>query len=164
MDFDNNLRQITAIIYNLKRQYGRRIWLYYPQTITNDVETGEMAVTPIVISIKRAIVLDAKTARDFVYDLSFVAANKNFTYGGHFDAAKRMFIVDMKDIPKTFIIDIHTWVAYAGKLYVIKEVYDAEHRRSVAIVAQHFDGQPSNQIITQTARQMMGIRDEVVNV
>lgn len=92
-----NLRQIKTIIYRLKRSYGQPLLIQYPITNVVNLTTGDMTRVYTTVSVKRAVVLPAKIAKDFVYDLSFIAANKNFTMGGYFDKDARVVILENKD-------------------------------------------------------------------
>jgi hypothetical protein len=65
--------------------------------------------------------------RDFEYDLSFIAANKNFTYGGFFDPSVRDVIIDSKDIPSGFEITGDMYVIFDDRRYEIKETREAEN-------------------------------------
>ena len=97
MAFDNVLRQIKPIIYRLKRNYGVTVKVVRLSNLQDNLQTGKMSQDKQEITIKRAIVGPALALRDFVYDLSFIAANKNFTYGGFFDTDTSIMILDTKD-------------------------------------------------------------------
>lgn len=99
----NNIRQIKIILYRLKKDFGQRVNIIIPGSMTQDVMTGVITTNEQSIIVKKAIILDAKISRDFVYDLSFIAANKNFTYGGLFDVSKRTMILDGLDLPKGYV-------------------------------------------------------------
>jgi hypothetical protein len=86
-----------SIIYSLKRQHGKAIQIVIPGDAQVDPLTGNIYTDDSVINVRRALVLNAKTIRDFEYDLSFIAANKNFTYGGFFDVRNRVVVVDAQD-------------------------------------------------------------------
>jgi hypothetical protein len=94
----NNLKQIDALIYKLKREYGVPIYLRQPIVNDVDVTTGEQLRRYTVYKVRRAILMPSNTVRDFVYDLTYVAANKNFAYGAFFDKDSRIFIIDEKNI------------------------------------------------------------------
>lgn len=96
---DTQAQFITKdILYALKRQHGTPATIRRLITVDNTVETGRQSKTYEVIEIKRAILLPEEMIRGFLYDLSFIAANKNFTYGGFFDNVSRMVLIDGKDL------------------------------------------------------------------
>jgi len=55
--------------------------------------------------VRRIIPVESDLISKFVYDLSYIAAGKNFTMGGFFDETNKMFVIDKKDlsniVPKT---------------------------------------------------------------
>lgn len=94
----NNLRQIKKVIYRLKRTYGRKITFRFVEVGSVNILTGEQTVTNHDYVINRAIILPRTISRDFTYDLAFIAANKNFTYGGYYDPSKHNVLVDSRDL------------------------------------------------------------------
>jgi hypothetical protein len=62
-----------------------------------------------------------KEERDFVYDLSFIAANKNFTYGGQFQIERVNIIIDTVKLG-TFEIGETTIVNIGGQGHVIEKI------------------------------------------
>jgi hypothetical protein len=122
----NNLYEIRKIIYTLKRTWGQMLELFNPISQTHNVETGEVDRTYTVHKVKRAVVLPAGMKRDFVYDLSFIASNRNFTAGGFFDENTRDVIVDAKDLPKDTNINLDWHVQFKNKRWEIIAIYQTE--------------------------------------
>ena len=79
-------------------------------------------------------------ARTFNYDLSYIAANKNFTYGGFYDITQRDMIIDNKDIG-TFGIDLDTRIRFDGSDYRVREFNEFEESNAVYLVASKIEGQ-----------------------
>ena len=96
--FKNNLRQNKLIIYRLKRNFGQTIVLKKPIENGYNLQTGVVTRDYTLITISRAAVLPSEVVRSFSYDLSYIATNKNFTYGGLFDKDTRNILIDKKDI------------------------------------------------------------------
>ena len=71
----NLLRQITVILYRLKRQWGQKVDVYQFVSQTNNVETGAIQRTYNKITVRRAPVLPNEIERRAIYDLTFIAAN-----------------------------------------------------------------------------------------
>ncbi len=136
MSFRNVLRQVKNIIYRLKRQYGLPITLRQPVTNSYDLETGEVTKTYNDLTIKRAILPPTKFTRDFEYDLSFIAANKNFTYGGFFGSNVRLCIIDADDLTSGYEPDLSYLVVFETELYTIKAVHKAEHGQVYTFVIE----------------------------
>lgn len=118
----NNLRQISIIIYRLKRQYGVPMQLRRITADDTDLASGKVYRGYHTIDIKRGIALPAKLAPSFAYDLAYVAANKNFTYGGIFGASTRFVILDGKDIPSGFEIAEDDELIYEDRIHAIKVI------------------------------------------
>lgn len=113
------LRFISQVLYNLKRRYGQKITIVRPTAQTVDPTTGATTETSTSIIVRLAIVLPQKMKRDFDYDLSYVAANKNFTYGGFFDVGDRYIIVDRKDLVKDYQPSLDHRVIIGSDIYEV---------------------------------------------
>jgi hypothetical protein len=104
------------------------------ESITTVITTGVTSTTITATkSISRAILLPKRIRTDFIYDLSFVAANKNFTYGGYFGRTDRFVIVDAKDLG-TFVIDKESDVCViSNRRYTIKEVEEYDEAGKIVL-------------------------------
>jgi hypothetical protein len=131
MAFQNVLRQIKKIIYRLKRQYGIVMYITYMNSADEyNLETGQITRDLISIKVRRGIVLPNRLAKDFEYDLSFIAANKNFTYGGIFEKGERIIVIDADDLPSGFQITTEMYVVYSNRRYEIKDATLAEENKA----------------------------------
>lgn len=139
MAFDNLLRQNRVILYRLRRNYGIPIAYIRPTTATHNVETGAISRSFQQINIKRAIVLPTTQIRDFVYDLAYIAANKNFSSGGLFEKSNRTIIIDARDFPKTFEPDLNDHIEFDSQRWEIVKISRAEDRRGYIFTVQATD-------------------------
>lgn len=146
----NTLRQISLIIYKLKREFGIPATLRRVRTHSNNVRTGISTVDYEEISIRRMVFLPRRNVSDFVYDLSFIAANKNFTYGAYFDTNDRAIIIDIKDLPtsyrkpnKTQEITTEFTIVRESRVYEIYEVILAELDTAYLLRAREIVGSSS---------------------
>ena len=139
MAWQNNLREIRIILYRLKRNFGLPAILKKPLTNVNNIQTGEITRTFEEHNINRVIVLPSRNLRDFLYDLSYIAASKNFTYGGMFDKRSRLMIIDVKDLPVDFVLDTTCFVVFETRRYDIKEFELAEHNQGWLITGISVD-------------------------
>lgn len=138
--FKNVLRQIEKIVYRLKRNYGVTITFHRITATNPNVQTGALNPTEITFTIKRAIIAPMKILRDFVYDLSFVAANKNFTYGGYFDAGKRVMILDRKDLKysgSNIVPTVNDHIVYDSSRYDFEEVHPTAEGYAYLIILKY---------------------------
>lgn len=132
----NLLQEISAILYRLKREFGLPAKLRVVNN-SNNIETGVITPNNTDYSIRRVIILPRRSVRDFVYDLSFIAANKNFTYGGLFDADRRAIIIDSKDLPSGVRPTQDMIIIFANEQYDILEVQRAEMDRGYLLICKH---------------------------
>lgn len=123
--FKNNLREHNKILYRLKRSFGLPVVFKFPTKNEYNVETGVADREFQEISVRRAIVLPAKVTRDFVYDLAYIASNKNFTEGGFFDKTARNVIVRSTDL-KGYTPNLEWEATFKGKDYVVKDISETE--------------------------------------
>jgi len=135
--FQNVLRQITTILYRLKRQYGLQVTYYQYVSQTNNVETGEIQRLYNKFTIRRAPVLPHILDRSFVYDLTFIAANNNFVGGGFFDRRQRSIIIDAKDLSIIPSNDDH--LEFKSRRYEILSMGQLEHAKGYLIRVQEID-------------------------
>jgi hypothetical protein len=125
----NNLRQISNIVYRLKRNYGVPVVLRRMIKDRTDLETGRVSREYTQVNIKRGIVLPEKLIPNFAYDLAYIAANKNFTYGGLFGSSTRLVILDGKDIPSAFIIAENDELIFSDKVHAVKSINDTAEKK-----------------------------------
>jgi len=118
----SNLRLVRGILYQLKRDFPCEILLRNISLSESNKKTGVISKSFEVISVRRAILLPAILKPSFIYDLSFIAASKNFTYGGLFGASTRVVIVDGRDIPSLFKIEEGLQVVFKNQAYVLKSI------------------------------------------
>lgn len=131
------LRLIENALYRLKRAFGQPIEVVWTVSYTTNDETGKPTVVYDSASVKRAIVLPDKLSTDFAYDLTFIASNKNFTYGGLFDVNRRRVVIHRKELPADFRIDtVGYWLVIKGKRYDIETVESFDNDAGYAIVAK----------------------------
>jgi len=93
---------IKKVIYELKKKYSEK--LIWHEFIDSSVDylTGETTYNWVPHKIRRAILFPSQIDRGFKYSLSYIAANKNFTYGGLFDTSITKVLIDLKDFPQAF--------------------------------------------------------------
>lgn len=133
----NNLRQQRNILYVLSRTFGRPIQVHRPGDSTYDPETGQQSRAHTIIPVRRAVVLKGEDVRKFVYDLTFIASNKNFTYGGLFDEMMRLIIIDAKQLPALFDFDQDDIIYYDSLRYEIKAIDRYEDNRGFILTCKN---------------------------
>lgn len=93
------------LIYTLKQKWGKKAEYYRRVSSVGQVnlETGKVDSTITCYTIRHLIVTSPKVITKFEYDIGFLAANKNFTYGGFYEPGDLIAIVAYSDLPPTDI-------------------------------------------------------------
>jgi len=137
----NTLRQIKNIVYRLKRSHGVKATLRKRGADSYDVQTGAITRASSDIVIKRAIILPSQMTRQFFYDLSYVAANKNFAEGGFADINSSVAIIDIRDLPKGTAIDNNDSFLANGNQYEIDKTDSDVIPHSYMLKLKRVEGQ-----------------------
>ena len=96
------------------------------------------------------------------YDLSFVAANKNFTYGAFFEIGDRWAIIDGLYLPKGFEISENDYVVYAAKRYDLQRWDVLDGQSGLLLHLRHVSGSVPGQIIERTVIQNITFDQDVL--
>ncbi len=146
-------RLIRKAIYRLKRDYGFAITLHKITDVALNLETGVKTRTTRFKKIQRAVILPGRMFRSFVYDLSYIAAAKNFTSGGFFDADDKVIIIDWQDV-RDFTINVDDYVLYDNKQFQVVSIRDFELDTAYFLKVRAVIGSPisdvSNPAVTDT--------------
>ncbi len=113
-------RHIRSTLYTLKRRWPTPVQLHSVsgEPIT-DYNTGLVEIKESTIRVRKGIELPRNEVRKFVYDLSYIASAKNFTYGALFDQATRIIIIDRVDLPKSYVINSDQDVTVEGERFQV---------------------------------------------
>lgn len=112
-------REMRQLLYPIKRRRGEPVQIHQIDDNDVDLQSGTMTKSYLTYKIKKAIVLPVDTNRSFVYDLAFIAANKNFTGGGFFDKLNTTIIIDTQELPTGIVISLNDYCSIKGKTYKI---------------------------------------------
>lgn len=161
MALGNKLRFISKVLYKLKRDYGSRVDLYHQVSETVDLTTGVKTVTKEKITVKRAILLPTVIRSNFAYDLAYIAANKNFTYGGIFSTDTRDIIIDRGDI-KNFTFDDYKniYIIIDGRRYEITEYKELDYKSAYHLKIKVTQGAQLSQIVDAKIHDRIVASDE----
>lgn len=115
---------LKTTLYNLSREYGATITLQKrADTSDFDPETGLQSIDETLYPGIRAIVLPQSVKRSFNYDLSYVAASKNFVYGGFFEDAAIILIIERRSLPAAVTsITGHDYITVDSISYKVSHV------------------------------------------
>lgn len=156
---NNQYYYIRNTIYALKMNYGFPIDLYVFKDSQVNLDTGQKTVTKLKYHIRRAIILPTNIGRSFTYDLSFIAANKNFTYGGNFDKTVKDFVLDTRDFPKGLKLQLEDFIIYNNTRYDFKKFEEFDHKQAVIIRTERVEGEAPQQILDLQASNTTDLRN-----
>lgn len=107
---------IRRLLYGLKRQWGRDF--DYVQILTSEANsvTGDFEIHRRIIRFP-AVLLPQSQLRKFIQDISYLAANKNFTYGGYNDYNALSIVILKSDLPLDFNPDLNGYINYDHKRF-----------------------------------------------
>lgn len=159
------LRLIKRTLYRLKRDYGIPADIYRNVQGTRDLETGATGDTQTVLRLRRLIVLPVLVKPQFEYDLTMIGANKNFTYGGIFEAGDRKIIIDAEDLPVGHIIEETDYLVFEAQRYNIFRVREVVPHRGFTMYARRVQQQkPLQQLAPTLVPSTLGVGQTVTGV
>jgi len=111
----NNI-MIRRLLYAFKRQWGTVF--DYVQILTSEVDdrTGSRNIKRDVLRLP-AVLLPQSQLRKFIQDIGYLAADKNFTYGGLNDFNTITLLVDRFDAPSQFRPDLNGYINHDYKRF-----------------------------------------------
>jgi hypothetical protein len=143
-------RFISQVLYRLKRRFGAKI-TFIRDSASLDLETGKKTTTKATWDIRRVIVLPNSLNQQFVYDLAYIAGNKNFTEGAIFDTGQRKLILDAKDIG-TYVPQMRDYFTYDNERWHVIKVQKFELNTGYMITGQIVEGSPARDVHNENAR------------
>lgn len=129
----NNSYEIKKALYQLKRSNASSILIQQITQTERDPKTGSRQRHITIHEIKRAIVGGSSVLKRFVYDLSYIAANKNFTTGALFDQYDGLVIIDANDLPKGFIFTHDLRIINNGQIAEVKSFTETSDKRAYLV-------------------------------
>lgn len=156
-------RTIHRTLYKLKRQYGGTIDIYTLNSSDTDPRTGVTTTDKSVVRVNRAVVLPARATREVRKSISEISANKMFVVGGTYDASKRVFIVDRRDVTESFDLTNNSYVVYRGRKYEIESHQEFEFEAGWTIIGRELVGEVPAQIFHLKADSLLDIEQGASN-
>ena len=129
----NNSYEATKAIYRLKRSLASEILVQKITKTSRNIEVGTRGRQIQHHRVRKAIVGGSDILKRFVYDLSYIAANKNFTTGALFDQTDGLVIIDAKDLPKGYKLSHDDRIIKEGRLLQIHSFTTTADLRSYII-------------------------------
>ena len=153
---------IKRLLYNLERRMGGRV-SFHRDVETLNTRTGKKTVAKTVWQDNKVVVLPSELKTKFVFDLSFIAANKNFTYGGDFDTSKRRLILSAREAGD-YVPQNQDYFVFEGKRWELDEIQTFEYNTGYLLVGSEVKGAPVQQQVSMSVLQYGLFSDEVEGV
>lgn len=113
-----NSQFVDRVVRRLTNRYGISVTFKNQATRSTNYASGAVERTFEVATCK-CLVEESNAKKDFIYDLSFIAANKNFVMGGIFDT-EQIWVTVRKALLGTFVPTSKTLIIIAGRVHVVK--------------------------------------------
>lgn len=114
------LKFAVKTIKSFIRDYGVPVSWISLNSSERDLDTGEITKDETTTNIKKAVLMPETLARKFSYDLSYIAANKNFVYGGFYDRGEGALIFLTAQLPENYGQNDHIEIGI--NRFVVKEI------------------------------------------
>lgn len=155
-------REIRQVLYRLKRRYGGLLEYYTIVPGTPNLLTGSKGTeTKTVYALRRCVSLEYTLSQRFEYDLSFLAANKNFTYGGIFEVGDRVAVLDSSDFPIGFTPQTDDRCVVQGKSYLLHGYTEMDAKAGWLIHLRHTQATIPGRVIEKTVKHILEIEQEI---
>lgn len=151
---------VRRTLESLSRRYGGQADLYRNTSQLVDNETGVTTYQRSVTRVRRMIKMPDDLTRKFAYDISYLAANKNFTYGGTIDQYDRIFLIPASQL-SDFIPQVADWIVWDSKRYDVKFVEEFDHRAGYVLKAAAVEGNHLCQIFEFSIENDVSVEEAV---
>lgn len=111
-----NNKYINDCIYAFEREYGKQFLLVEIEHVGSNLSTGQNVIDKKVTPVK-GVTLPQTLARQFFYDVGYLRANSNFTYGGLDDHYDTWILVRRRKLPVNFNPDLNNEILFENKRY-----------------------------------------------
>ena len=150
--------QIRRRIYAMKQRFGVPGDLYKLSIVTPNYETGGKDAATTVKHIPKMIMINNPDHLMFKYDLGYLRANSNFTYGGHFEVGDGYVVIDGLDLGTTNVV-VKDYIVYENKRWDIKDILELEGHAGYILHVRHTTGTLPSQQIKMTVAQQLSLEE-----
>jgi hypothetical protein len=159
-----NVMFIKDTIYQMEHDYGVELTYYVVEKSDMNLETGKVNVTRKSYRIKKAIELGTKLQRQFIQDIAYLAANKNFTYGALFDQNKSVYLIGRRQLPRGVEINLNNFFIRGHKRFVIDSADILEHGCGWVVTVKNHEGASPFETHKLTVRNKIEYQHDIQGV
>lgn len=153
-------RAVRRILYTFRRIHGVPADLYKVTITDPNYETGRLGVSRTKVSLPQVITGSVELMKKFEYDLGYVKANSNFTYGATFEVGDRIAIIDGIYL-QGYEIQQKDYVVYDTKRYDMVKIHKMDGEVGYILHLRVTKGQKTNQILERKIISQLPVVDEV---
>jgi hypothetical protein len=157
-----NIQFMLRALYELKRDYGVPAVLIQVLQEETDSAKGVRSVLRDVVKINKVVPFSETSIKKFWYDIGYLRANSNFTYGGEVQIQTRQIVLQKKDIGKRTITTSDFFIL-EGIRYQVEKVYDLDFQIGYLISLKTAEGMPAASVIFVRAHNNLQISGGCVN-
>jgi len=96
----------------------------------------------------------------FEYDLSFLAANKNFTYGGIFEVGDRVAVLSAYDFANGFLPTTDDYVVCQGKRFTVHKFTELDAKAGWLVHLRNTQGVLPGRVIERSFKHVLELEHE----
>lgn len=137
-----------ATLRSLKFKFPTEVIVNRRVSSTTNRQTGEVTIVTDSYKVQRAIVLPVNTDRDFVYALTFIASNKNFTYGGFFEQQRVQVYIDGPDM--LVPIEVDHWLTIGSRRFEVEAIVDYVPHQGILVRAKQVTTVDPERVLKET--------------
>ena len=136
---------IRRTLYQLKYRYGYPVSFYKVIKGNFNPVTGVTPFTTNNCIVNRAIIMPSAVQRNFFFSISVIQANSKFITGGDIQLQDRQIIIDGRDLPIGWIINIDDYFIWQHQRYDIKTAEALEYGTGWVINGRKIQGADNNE-------------------
>lgn len=155
-----SLSFIRRTLYSLNRRYGATADLYRNVSSSVNNETGVTTTVRSKVRVRRMIRMPDDRSRKFAQDIAYLAANKNFTYGGTWDENSRTFVIPADQLTAGFVPTNGDWIVMDSKRYDIKKVQELDFHQGYILEGAAVEGDALHETHELTVEHDLAVEQE----
>lgn len=159
----NHLRFIQKALYPLRRSYGFDFDIYKVTATAFDTKLGRSRKSISKTPVKRGLVLPAKEATRFLYDLGNILLSRDFSRGGFFDVSDRLFVIPFDALPKGFTVETDDYIVFKqrgiAKRYEAASVTDFPEANAILVKGKETPEEFFNQVHTVCVHEVINMEE-----
>lgn len=154
-------RELRKQLYSLGHRFGVPAEVYsLVDGIFNPATGKKTSESYTRFLLRKFISFSVTYAAKFEYDLSFIAANKNFTYGAEFEVGDRVAIILRSEGPQDIVFN-DMWIVYNEKRFDILKKEEIDFNLGWILQLRHVQGSKRTRIVDKYVTHYLTVEQSV---